>query len=58
MDIASLSTYMSMSSVQQSVSIGVLSMSLDNMQEMSDGVRKMMEMSVNPGVGGNIDVSV
>ena len=58
MDIPALSTAMSMASLQQNVSVGVLSMSLDNMQTMGDGMRKMLEMSVNPSVGGNIDVSV
>ena len=50
MDIAALSTSMA--------SIRVLSMSLDDLETAGDGLRKMMEMSVNPGLGANIDVSV
>ncbi|MGN0369499.1 MAG: YjfB family protein [Butyrivibrio sp.] len=58
MDIASLSMSMSASSLMNEVSMQVLDMSLDNMQELGDGMRKMLEMSVNPNVGSNIDISL
>ena len=58
MDIAALSTSMAMTDVANQASIRVLSMSLDNLETAGDGLRKMMEMSVNPGLGANIDVSV
>lgn len=58
MDIAALSTSMAMTDVANQASIRVLSMSLDNLETSGDGLRKMMEMSVNPGLGANIDVSV
>ena len=58
MDIASLSMSMSASSLMNEVSMQILDMSLDNMQELGDGMRKMLEMSVNPNVGSNIDISL
>ena len=58
MDIAALSTSMPMTDVANQASIRVLSMSLDDLETSGDGLRKMMEMSVNPGLGANIDVSV
>lgn len=58
MDIAALSTSMAMTDVANQASIRVLSMSLDDLETAGDGLRKMMEMSVNPGLGANIDVSV
>ena len=58
MDIAALSTSMAMTDVANQAAIRVLSMSLDDLETAGDGLRKMMEMSVNPGLGANIDVSV
>ena len=58
MDIAALSTSMAMTDVANQASIRVLSMSLDDLETAGDGLRKMMEMSVNPGLGANIDVFV
>jgi hypothetical protein len=58
MDIAALSTSMAMTDVANQASIRVLSMSLDDLETAGDGLRKMMEMSVTPGLGANIDVSV
>mgnify|MGYP003209753342 FL=1 len=51
MDIAALSTSMAMTDVANQASIRVLSMSLDDLETAGDGLRKMMEMSVNPGLG-------
>ena len=63
MDIASLSMNLTTSQVQNSVSISVLSKSLDSMEALGDGLVKIidaaaMERSVNPHIGGNIDVTV
>ena len=57
MDIAALSTSMAMTDVANQASIRVLSMSLDDLETAGDGLRKMMEMSVNPGLGANIPYS-
>ncbi|MBQ7506875.1 MAG: YjfB family protein [Lachnospiraceae bacterium] len=40
------------------VGTAMLGKSLDLMQTMGDSVTKMMEQSVNPGVGGRFDMSV
>lgn len=46
------------SSMSNAVSMKMLSNALDMSEVMSDGLTKMMERSVNPHIGGNIDVSV
>lgn len=59
MDISAITPSLSYSSlVNDDVSTKVLAMGLDDMREMGNGMRKMLEMSVNPNLGGNIDISV
>ncbi len=58
MDIPALSTSMSLTDIASQASLKVLSMSLDNLETAGDGMRKMMEMSVNPNIGANIDISI
>ena len=43
--------------VQRQVATQVTAMGLDQMKEQGEDMRKMMEQSVNPAVGGNFDVS-
>ncbi|MCH5332410.1 MAG: YjfB family protein [Agathobacter sp.] len=45
-------------SMSNAVGLKMLSNALDMGKVMSDGLTKMMERSVNPHIGGNIDVSV
>ena len=40
------------------VNTGLLDMSLDNYDAQASALTKMMELSVNPSVGSNIDLSV
>lgn len=58
MDIAQLSMNLNMIQLNNDVGVAVLSKSMDTMEEMGDGVVKMMEASVTPYLGQNIDVSV
>ena len=58
MDITALSTSMSMADVNSQIGIAVLAKNLDTMEDVGEGMKKMMEMSVNPNLGANIDVSV
>jgi hypothetical protein len=63
MDIAGLSTALATNSIQSQVSTAVLSKALDTNDELGAGLVQMidsaaMERSVNPAVGGNIDISV
>ena len=56
MDIAGYSVANASANVQQSVSVAMLSKTLDVQQMQGDQLTKMMEMSVNPSVGGTIDI--
>lgn len=58
MDIAALSTSMSLANIQTEFGIAMLDKSLEQMEVMGDGMKKILETSVNPHLGGNIDVSV
>lgn len=55
MDIASLSTTMSTQNILNDVSVAMLSKSLDTVEDMGDGMVKIMESSVTPYLGQNID---
>ena len=58
MDITALSSSMSLADVNSHVGIAVLAKNLDTIETLGDGMKKMMEMSVNPNLGANIDVQV
>ena len=63
MDIAALSMNMAQSNVMQAVSAKMLSNAMDMADVAGDAITSMMnssamELSVNPNVGANFDVSV
>ncbi len=63
MDIPALSMAMATSQLQSSVSIAVLSNTIDLTQTIGDNLTDMidaaaMERSVYPSIGGNIDIAV
>lgn len=58
MDIVSLSTAMSTQNILNDVSVAMLSKSLDTVEDMGDGMVKIMESSVTPYLGQNIDYYV
>lgn len=58
MDIAALSTAMQMSQLQFDVGVAVLDNSLEMIEDLGEGAIKMMEASVNPDLGQNIDISI
>lgn len=63
MDIASLSMGLSVASVQNAVSIQVLSKAMDTNEVLGAGLVNMidaaaMEQSVNPHIGGNMDIRI
>ena len=58
MDIASLSISMSQASLAQKVGVSVAKLAEENFTQASEDLTKMMEMSVNPNVGQNVDVSI
>lgn len=61
-DIPQLSMDLSMNKVQRDFGVAMLDMSLENASSQSsaliDVMRSSMELSVNPDIGANIDVSV
>ncbi|WMJ85762.1 YjfB family protein [Anaerocolumna sp. MB42-C2] len=58
MDISMASMLQSQSQLITQVSTAVLNMNLDTVEGMGDGLVKMMEQSVNPNVGQNIDIRI
>lgn len=63
MDIAAMSTMISQSSIQQQASLLVLKLSMDSakvqatdLTQMLQQSTKAMELSVNPHLGGNVDI--
>ncbi len=58
MDITSLSTALSTTQLQNDVGVLMLGKQLDTVEVMGDSMIKMMEQSVNPHLGANIDISI
>ncbi len=58
LSIASLSTQMSMAELGTDIGVAVLDNSMDMIETLGDGMVKMMEASVTPHLGQNIDVCV
>lgn len=58
MDIPGLSVAMSQANVSNDLGIAVLAKTLDAVEESGELMVQMMERSVNPHLGANIDVRV
>ena len=63
MDIAKLSMAMSMANTQNAYGVAMLSKSLDQFSSTGGQIVEMldaaaMELSVNPHIGSNIDISI
>ncbi|CCQ94641.1 conserved hypothetical protein [[Clostridium] ultunense Esp] len=65
MDIPSLSIAMHQSKLHQQVGVSVMKMAMESMKiqgedlsKMLETTTKIMEQSVNPTVGGNIDILI
>ena len=58
MDIAALSMGLSQMKISQEVGTSVLKMAMDTSEGQMADLTKMMETSVNPHVGGSIDISL
>jgi len=56
MDIAALSTGMSQMKLAQAVSLSVAKLSMDTAKVQSDEMVKALEQSVQPHLGGSIDL--
>lgn len=58
MDIANLSTAISQSQLMTQVSTAVLDMTLDSFEGQANEITKMMESSVRPYLGQNLDTYI
>ena len=58
MDVAAVSISMSQASLAQNVNIAVAKLAMNSMNQKGADLTKMMELSVNPGLGSNFDVSI
>ncbi len=58
MDITALPGLLTAQKVNSQIATALLSKSLDTVEEMGDSMIKMMEQSVYPNLGQNIDVTV
>ncbi|WP_167958860.1 YjfB family protein [Anaerosporobacter faecicola] len=58
MDLTALSPSLSQTNLMTQVSASILKMSMDTVEQSMEGMTKMMEASVNPNLGGNIDISI
>mgnify|MGYP004464128471 FL=1 len=56
MDIPALSIAMSTERVQRDWSLALMSKALDTMETNGDALTKLMESSVTPNLGQNIDI--
>ncbi len=58
MDVAAVSISMSQASLAQNVNIAVAKLAMNSMTQKGADLTKMMELSVNPSLGSNFDVSI
>lgn len=56
MDIAALSIGLSQANLKQNASISLLKMAQSQASVQSEALTKMMEQSVLPHLGGNVDI--
>ena len=56
MDIAALSMALSQMNVRQEASISVMKKSIDQAEVTGESVVKMLEQSVQPHLGGSVDL--
>lgn len=58
MEIAGISVATPAPDLKTSVGVALLSKSLDTIEQAGDGMIKMMEQSVQPHLGQNIDLTI
>lgn len=58
MDIAALSSNMRMAELQNDIGYAVMAKALDQLEMTGDGMQKILEASVTPYLGQNIDYQV
>ncbi len=58
MDIVALSIASSQANIMTQVNTAVLSINLDTIEQVGENIVKLMEQSVTPQLGQNIDISI
>ncbi len=58
MDISALSTPMSMAELQNNIGFALMGKALDLAEVTGEGIQKILEASVAPELGQNIDITV
>jgi putative motility protein YjfB-like len=58
MDIAALSTSLSQGKIMSQVNISLSKMGMDLAKQQGQALTKLMESSVNPNIGANIDIKL
>lgn len=58
MDIAMVSMALSHNQIMTNIGTAVLAQTLDTIEVGSDSLLKMMEQSVNPNIGQNVDIKL
>lgn len=58
MDITSLSSGLSQADLMTQISASIMKLTIDTVEQTTDSMIKMMENSVNPSLGGTIDISI
>jgi len=58
MDIAALSMALSQQNMITDVNVALLSKGLDSVEDMGDSMVKMLEQSVQPHLGQNLDITI
>lgn len=58
MEIAALPAFLTAVDTMNQINFAILGKSLDTIETMGDGMVKMLEQSVTPNLGQNIDISL
>lgn len=58
MNIPALSMALSSQNISTDIGVAVLGKSLDSVEQMGDGMQKVLESSVTPYLGQNFDYSI
>ncbi|MCM3611973.1 YjfB family protein [Planococcus sp. MERTA32b] len=56
MNIAALSVALSQMNVRQEATVSVMKKSMDQAESTGDSIVKMLEQSVQPHIGGSVDI--
>lgn len=58
MEITAVAAMIPTMNLGNQIAAKVMTLAMDQMETAGDGMQKIMELSVNPNLGSNIDVSI